>query len=251
MAIQQSKRWLLFTANLLLDVDQHRLVTYSQRCTTIATHHFLHPLTQCLKLADSLIAHFNLVCGDAWKVQLLNSFMFAGAFLGSGFFGWMSDRYGRKLPLFTATGITAALLFATSAAPNYAFLAVMRALTGCASAGQNQLFLVCTEVTGPKHRVSNIVITVVACSRPRLQRMLDFLPCAHNPPGMPVSHDTYGLMSLLSTIAGYCRHRYNSYLHCWRVPLVRCGLRTPQLALPHSRCCSYQHSCPAPVAIRA
>lgn len=107
--------------------------------------------------ADSLVARFHLICADAWKVQLLNSFMFAGAFVGSGLFGWMSDKYGRKLPLFAATAITSALLFATTAAPNYAFLAVMRALTGCAAAGQNQLFLVCTEVTGSEHRVSRPV----------------------------------------------------------------------------------------------
>eukprot|EP00775_Hariotina_reticulata_P004347 gene4347-4600_t len=82
----------------------------------------------------SLVAQFSLVCSNAWKVQLVNSFLFVGGFIGSGLFGVLADSLGRRLPLFLATTIVAASTFISLASPNYWFYAVTRAVTGMGAA---------------------------------------------------------------------------------------------------------------------
>lgn len=103
--------------------------------------------------ADSLISRFNLICGDAWKVQITNSIFFAGSFIGSGVFGALCDKIGRKPPLFISTALVAASMFASLAAPSYWVMAGIRAVTGAGAAGQvTTIFLLCAEMTGPEYR---------------------------------------------------------------------------------------------------
>eukprot|EP00775_Hariotina_reticulata_P004351 gene4351-4604_t len=108
---------------------------------------------------DSLAAQFSLICEDAWKVQVTNSVMFTGCFVGSGVFGAASDKLGRKLPLFIATAIVAVAAFVSLAAPNYWVYAATRAATGFGAAGQAQsIFLLSAESTGPAYRgLANIL----------------------------------------------------------------------------------------------
>eukprot|EP00879_Flechtneria_rotunda_P030141 GHRR01032715.1.p1 GENE.GHRR01032715.1~~GHRR01032715.1.p1 ORF type:complete len:208 (-),score=2.24 GHRR01032715.1:58-681(-) len=103
--------------------------------------------------ADSLISRLNLVCSDAWKVQMTNSITFAGCFIGSGLFGALCDRFGRRMPMLIATAIMAVANFVSLAAPNYWFMAIARAIIGLGAAGQSLcVFLLCTEITGPSYR---------------------------------------------------------------------------------------------------
>uniref|UniRef100_A0A383VWQ0 Major facilitator superfamily (MFS) profile domain-containing protein n=1 Tax=Tetradesmus obliquus TaxID=3088 RepID=A0A383VWQ0_TETOB len=102
---------------------------------------------------DSLVARFNLVCGQAWKVQLTNSLFFVGAFAGSGIFGLLCDRWGRKLPLFLATVIITASMFGLLGATSYWAVAGLRVLCGVGAAGQIHCnFLLVTECVGPNAR---------------------------------------------------------------------------------------------------
>jgi DHA1 family bicyclomycin/chloramphenicol resistance-like MFS transporter len=72
---------------------------------------------------------------------------------GSGLFGAWSDRIGRKIPLFVASAVAAAATFASTAAPNYWFVAAMRGVVGIGAAGQVQgVVLVCMETTGRSFR---------------------------------------------------------------------------------------------------
>lgn len=117
-------------------------------------------------IADSLVAQFNLICSDSFKVQLANSFMFIGCFLGSGLFGALSDKIGRKVPLFVATAIAAMATFVSVAAPNYWFMAAMRLVVGMGAAGQVQgIVLICMEATGRSFRcgVLWLVFITVGC----------------------------------------------------------------------------------------
>lgn len=78
---------------------------------------------------------------------------FMGAFLGSGLFGFLCDRWGRRLPLFLATALVAASIFASLAAPSFWVIAALRAVTGIGAAGQGHaIFLLCTEPIGPDYR---------------------------------------------------------------------------------------------------
>jgi OCT family organic cation transporter-like MFS transporter 4/5 len=79
--------------------------------------------------------------------------MFMGALVGSGAFGFACDRWGRRKPLFVATGIIIASMFASLAAPSFWVFAVLRAVTGVGAAGQSHCnFLLSTEPVGPSFR---------------------------------------------------------------------------------------------------
>lgn len=110
-------------------------------------------ITSAAATADSLVSRFNLICTESWKIQLANSLMFIGCFFGSGLFGALSDRIGRKIPLFIATAIAAAATLVSVAAPSYWFIAAMRLVAGMGAAGQVQgVVLLCMETTGRSFR---------------------------------------------------------------------------------------------------
>jgi MFS family permease len=101
----------------------------------------------------SVISDFNLICEREYLVQLANSITFIGCFFGSGLFGWLCDRIGRKKPLFAAAALVAAATFASLAAPNYVVLVTCRALVGAGTAGVSlAVFLIATESVGPHCR---------------------------------------------------------------------------------------------------
>lgn len=101
----------------------------------------------------SVVSEFSLVCDRAWLVQLTNCVTFVGCFIGSGLFGALCDRIGRKPPLFISTVLIAVASFANLAARNYWALTTLRALAGAGAAGQTvSIFLLSTESVGPSHR---------------------------------------------------------------------------------------------------
>lgn len=77
-----------------------------------------------------VISKFNLVCADAWKCQLANSFFFVGYLIGSGLCGVIADAYGRKGVTFGATCLGAVFTAAALGATNYWVLLALRLLTG-------------------------------------------------------------------------------------------------------------------------
>ena len=101
----------------------------------------------------SVVSEFNLVCDRGYLVQLANSITFLGSFFGSGIFGFLCDKLGRKTPLFAATALVAVATFTSLAAPNYAALVICRALAGAGAAGVGiAVFLIATESVGPHWR---------------------------------------------------------------------------------------------------
>jgi OCT family organic cation transporter-like MFS transporter 4/5 len=96
--------------------------------------------------------------------------MFMGAFLGSGLFGFLCDRWGRKKPLFLATALVAASMFASLAANSYWAMAALRAVTGIGAAGQAHcIFLLSTEPVGPDFRC--VLLGVASMGRCRVCNM--------------------------------------------------------------------------------
>lgn len=77
-----------------------------------------------------LVSHYNLVCAEAWKSQLANSFFFIGYLIGSGACGVVADAYGRKTVTFAATAMGAVFTAAALGATNYWVLMILRLLTG-------------------------------------------------------------------------------------------------------------------------
>jgi MFS family permease len=85
---------------------------------------------------QKVVSRFNLVCKDAWKAQVANSFFFVGYFIGSGLFGVLSDIYGRKISTFGASALAAVFTAACIGATNYWALLSLRLLTGGQTLGQ-------------------------------------------------------------------------------------------------------------------
>ncbi|VFV45735.1 solute carrier family 22 member 1 [Lynx pardinus] len=84
---------------------------------------------------SSIVTEFNLVCDDSWKVDLFQSCVNVGFFLGSLSVGYIADRFGRKLCLLATTLTSAVLGVLMAVAPDYTSLVLFRLLQGLVSKG--------------------------------------------------------------------------------------------------------------------
>ncbi|XP_010839194.1 PREDICTED: solute carrier family 22 member 1 isoform X2 [Bison bison bison] len=84
---------------------------------------------------SSIVTEFNLVCDDSWKVDLFQSCVNLGFFLGSLGVGYIADRFGRKVCLLATTLTCASLGVLTAVAPDYTSLLIFRLLQGLVSKG--------------------------------------------------------------------------------------------------------------------
>uniref|UniRef100_A0A0E0KVM8 H(+)/Pi cotransporter n=1 Tax=Oryza punctata TaxID=4537 RepID=A0A0E0KVM8_ORYPU len=97
---------------------------------------------------------WGLVCGERYKVGLVQANFFAGCMIGAGVFGHLSDSFlGRKGSLQVVCVLNGVFGMLTAMAPNYWAYAVLRLLTGF-SAGSVGLcsFVLATEPVGPSRR---------------------------------------------------------------------------------------------------
>ncbi|KAB7503064.1 Organic cation transporter protein, partial [Armadillidium nasatum] len=65
---------------------------------------------------STIVSEFNLTCGDSWEASADQSVYFGGMLVGSIFFGYFSDKYGRRkiilagIACMAISGITIALV---------------------------------------------------------------------------------------------------------------------------------------------
>jgi MFS family permease len=115
---------------------------------------------------------------DAWKAQVANSFFFLGYGLGSGVFGTLSDRLGRKACLFSAATISAVFAAAGSGCTSYWPWLVMRALAGVGASGTGLgAYVLATEAIGARWRGARVEVEVERChgKGPRNRNLLGTL----------------------------------------------------------------------------
>ncbi|XP_069811058.1 solute carrier family 22 member 2-like [Dendropsophus ebraccatus] len=102
---------------------------------------------------SSIVTEFNLVCEDAWKLDLFQSFVNLGFFLGSVFIGYMSDRFGRKPCLLLSLFISAVFGVLVAFAPSYPWLVTFRFVQGLVSKGTwLSAYVLVAEFVGLDHR---------------------------------------------------------------------------------------------------
>ncbi|XP_043448630.1 solute carrier family 22 member 1 isoform X1 [Prionailurus bengalensis] len=102
---------------------------------------------------SSIVTEFNLVCDDSWKVDLFQSCVNVGFFLGSLGVGYIADRFGRKLCLLATTLTSAVSGVLTAVAPDYTSLLLFRLLQGLVSKGSwTSGYILITEFMGLGHR---------------------------------------------------------------------------------------------------
>lgn len=73
---------------------------------------------------------------DESQIGAAASAYLAGAVIGACFFGWLTDRLGRKRLFFITLGVYVAATAASAFAPNFAFFALCRFLTGAGIGGE-------------------------------------------------------------------------------------------------------------------
>uniref|UniRef100_A0A8D2CZR1 Solute carrier family 22 member 1 n=1 Tax=Sciurus vulgaris TaxID=55149 RepID=A0A8D2CZR1_SCIVU len=114
---------------------------------------------------SSIVTEFNLVCADAWKVDLFQSCVNLGFFLGSLGIGYIADRFGRKLCLLATSLVTALSGVLTAVAPDYTSMLLFRLLQGMVSKGSWMSgYTLITECVGSGSRRTVAILYQVAFS---------------------------------------------------------------------------------------
>ncbi|XP_036270177.1 solute carrier family 22 member 2 [Pipistrellus kuhlii] len=102
---------------------------------------------------SSIVTEFNLVCADAWMLDLVQVAVNLGFFLGSVGIGYVADRFGRKpcLLLTILVNATAGVLMAV--APTYPWVLLFRLVQGLVSkVGWLIGYILITELVGLSYR---------------------------------------------------------------------------------------------------
>ncbi|XP_010931868.1 organic cation/carnitine transporter 4 [Elaeis guineensis] len=104
--------------------------------------------------ATSTVVEWGLVCGDKYKIGLVQSLFFAGCMIGAGVFGHLSDSFlGRKGSLTIVCILNTVFGLLTSMSPTYWIYAGLRFLTGFSTGGVGLCaFVLATEPVGPTKR---------------------------------------------------------------------------------------------------
>uniref|UniRef100_A0A452U5W2 Solute carrier family 22 member 1 n=1 Tax=Ursus maritimus TaxID=29073 RepID=A0A452U5W2_URSMA len=124
-------------------------------CTTQKTEVWfdLHTVLCLRPLRPWCDPQFNLVCDDSWKVDLFQSCVNLGFFLGSLGVGYIADRFGRKLCLLATTLMSTVLGVLMAVAPDYTSLLLFRLLQGLVSKGSwTSGYILITEFVGLGYR---------------------------------------------------------------------------------------------------
>ncbi|KAL1197363.1 Organic cation/carnitine transporter 4 [Cardamine amara subsp. amara] len=103
---------------------------------------------------SSTVSEWGLICGEKYKVGLVQALFFTGCMIGAGVFGHLSDsKLGRKGSLTVVCIINAIFGIATAFSPNYWFYVILRFFTGFSTGGVGlTAFVLATEPIGPSKR---------------------------------------------------------------------------------------------------
>ncbi|RDY13173.1 Organic cation/carnitine transporter 4, partial [Mucuna pruriens] len=102
----------------------------------------------------STVSEWSLICGDKFKVGLVQAVFFAGCMIGAGIFGHLSDSsLGRKGSLIVVCALNTIFGCLTALSPNYLIYVLLRLLTGFSTGGVGLCaFVLATEPIGPTKR---------------------------------------------------------------------------------------------------
>ncbi|XP_076358159.1 organic cation transporter 1-like isoform X1 [Tachypleus tridentatus] len=115
---------------------------------------------------NTLVSEMDVVCTESWKPTLATSLFYAGSLFGNILFGYIADKFGRKIS-FLALVVTNVLLGIIAAFPsNYTAYIVYRTLIGFTFPSIFQIpFIMGLELMSPDKRTfSGIVVCVFFAS---------------------------------------------------------------------------------------
>ncbi|CAI9173739.1 unnamed protein product [Rangifer tarandus platyrhynchus] len=112
---------------------------------------------------SSIVTEFNLVCANSWMLDLFQSVVNVGFFIGSLSIGYIADRFGRKPCLLITILINASSGVLMAIAPNYTSMLIFRLIQGLVSkAGWLIGYILITEFVGLNYRRTVAIFYQVA-----------------------------------------------------------------------------------------
>jgi len=77
------------------------------------------PFPESRRFPRTTAEEWDLVCENRWQLTLVDSLFFVGWFFGDGLFGWMADKYGRKVSFWTSVLFASACSVVSALVPWY------------------------------------------------------------------------------------------------------------------------------------
>ncbi|XP_074846385.1 solute carrier family 22 member 2-like isoform X2 [Carettochelys insculpta] len=112
---------------------------------------------------SSIVTEFNLVCEDSWKLDLFQSCVNIGFFIGGINIGYLADRFGRKLCLLITILINSTSGVLLAFAPSYTWMLIFRFIQGLVSKGGWLTgYILITEFVGLRYRRTVGIVYQVA-----------------------------------------------------------------------------------------
>ncbi|KGL81406.1 Solute carrier family 22 member 3, partial [Tinamus guttatus] len=109
----------------------------------------------------SIVSEYDLVCGNAWMLDLTQAILNLGFLAGAFTLGYAADRYGRILIYLLSclgVGICGVIV---AFAPNFAVFSIFRFLQGVFAKGSwMTCYVIVTEIVGSDQRIIGIVIQI-------------------------------------------------------------------------------------------
>ncbi|XP_049657602.1 solute carrier family 22 member 3 isoform X1 [Accipiter gentilis] len=110
---------------------------------------------------SSIVSEYNLVCGNAWMLDLSQAILNLGFLAGAFTLGYAADRYGRILIyLLSCLGVGICGII-VAFAPNFTVFLIFRFLQGVFGKGTwMTCYVIVTEIVGSDQRIVGIVIQI-------------------------------------------------------------------------------------------
>ncbi|XP_050356078.1 uncharacterized protein LOC126777171 [Nymphalis io] len=126
---------------------------------------------------STLVTEFSLVCGKDWLPRTSNTLFWVGSIFGNLFFGWFSDRYGRRPTILLMIVLEVPLAIAASFPGNYWTYIALRVAGGLFFPALYQLpFILALELMPPARRTyTGIVVGMLFASGMCLLALLAYL----------------------------------------------------------------------------
>ncbi|XP_028676642.1 solute carrier family 22 member 2-like [Erpetoichthys calabaricus] len=101
----------------------------------------------------TFVMEFNLVCSDAWKVDLSQSVLNLGFLLGTIVIGYLADRFGRKICFIVSSVVNGITGILVAFSPTNEVLLILRGVCGLTiKGGWMAGYVLITELVGVDHR---------------------------------------------------------------------------------------------------
>ncbi|XP_068605035.1 solute carrier family 22 member 2-like [Brachionichthys hirsutus] len=102
---------------------------------------------------NSLVTEFNLVCSDAWLVDISQSILNVGFLVSSFVFGYLADRFGRRSSILLSNALNLITGLALAVTPNYIAILVVRGILSFGvKGGWMTAYVMLTEIVGVEYR---------------------------------------------------------------------------------------------------